>query len=77
MRRPTTTTFSSSATAPESLQPGPSSQRYTLKKSWKYRGRSYKLGPGRYEWYVWPGFGQRAAANYGVLLGVRSFRIVR
>lgn len=50
---------------------------FTLKKSWKYGGRNYKLSPGRYEWYVWPGFGQRTAANYGALLGVRTFLIRR
>jgi hypothetical protein len=50
---------------------------FTLKKSWKYGGRNYKLSPGRYEWYVWPGFGQRTAANYGALLDVRTFLIRR
>ena len=28
-------------------------------------------------WYVWPGFGDRTAADYGELLGFRTFLIVR
>ena len=46
-------------------------------RTWKYRGRKYKLTPGVYRWYVWPGFGTRAAVDYGELLGFRSFQIIR
>jgi len=35
------------------------------------------LRPGRYRWYVWPGFGARAAVNYGPLLGSRIFVVTR
>jgi HYR domain len=49
----------------------------TLQKTWKYEGRRYTLAAGRYEWYVWPGIGPRKDANYGILLGARSFRISR
>ena len=35
------------------------------------------LSPGSYRWYVWPGFGARAAVDYGELLGFSSFTIVR
>ncbi len=48
-----------------------------LKKSWKYQHHSYKLSPGVYRWYVWPGFGSRKAADYGEMLGFSSFQIVR
>jgi hypothetical protein len=46
-------------------------------RTWKYKGRQYKLTPGVYRWYVWPGFGARAAVDYGELLGFRSFQIIR
>jgi hypothetical protein len=53
----------------------PTKTSLTLGKTWKFEGRRYTLTPGRYEWYVWPGFGPRKDANYGTLLGARSFRI--
>jgi hypothetical protein len=34
-----------------------------------------KLGRGLYRWYVWPGFGSKAAARYGKLIGSSSFRV--
>jgi hypothetical protein len=49
----------------------------TLKRSWKYQGHAYKLTPGVYRWYVWPGFGARSAVDYGDMLGFSSFQIVR
>ena len=48
-----------------------------LKSSWKYERRAYRLTPGVYRWYVWPGFGARAAVDYGEMLGFSSFQIVR
>jgi hypothetical protein len=54
----------------------PTRARYQLKRRWTYRGRTYRLRPGRYRWYVWPGFGPRPRARYGDLLGRRSFRVV-
>lgn len=53
----------------------PTKPSFVLKRTWKYQGRRYTLTAGRYEWYVWPGFGPRKDVNYGTLLGVRSFRI--
>jgi hypothetical protein len=32
-----------------------------------------RLTPGRYDWYVWPGFGRRAAERYGHLIVHRKF----
>jgi len=55
----------------------PTKTTFALKKGWKYRGRKYALRPGRYEWFVWPGFGARKNVNYGTLLGTRSFVILR
>jgi hypothetical protein len=49
----------------------------TLKNKWKYQGRAYKLSPGVYRWYVWPGFGARKAVDYGEMLGFSTFQIIR
>jgi HYR domain len=53
----------------------PTTTNFVLKKTWQYQGRRYTLKAGRYEWFVWPGFGRRKDVNYGTLLGARSFRI--
>jgi hypothetical protein len=44
-----------------------------LRRAWTYGGRRYRLTPGRYRWYVWPGYGRPAAKRYGPLLGSSSF----
>jgi hypothetical protein len=49
--------------------------RFRMRSSWSYRGRTYSLSTGRYIVYVWPGFGSKAAADYGHLLGWTAFRI--
>jgi hypothetical protein len=49
----------------------------TLKSKWKYQGHAYKLSPGVYRWYVWPGFGARKAVDYGEMLGFSTFHILR
>jgi hypothetical protein len=48
-----------------------------LQRTWAYGGRSFRLEPGRYAWYVWPGIGLRSAAHYGKLLGGSVFYIRR
>ena len=48
-----------------------------LKHTWKFQGKRYTLTKGVYRWYVWPGFGARAAIDYGALLGSNSFQITR
>ena len=55
----------------------PTKTSFVLKKTWKYAGRKRALKPGVYTWYVWPGFGPRSAAEYGELIGSRSFTVVR
>jgi hypothetical protein len=47
-----------------------------LHAKWRYLGRGYRLAPGIYRWYVWPGFGARADIDYGEMLGSSTFRIV-
>jgi hypothetical protein len=44
-----------------------------LQRSWKYAGKAYRLAPGRYRWYVWPGRGPLKAAKYGALIGGNTF----
>jgi len=46
-----------------------------LRHTWRYDGRSYRLKPGRYKWYVWPGFGKRKWARYGRMIGTGTFVI--
>jgi len=50
---------------------------FQLRRSWVYNGRRYRLGPGVYHWYVWPGFGRISDARYGRLLGSSTFVIPR
>jgi len=59
------------------LSAWPTGVRVALHRRWKYQGRTYTLTPGIYRWYVWPGYGKRAAVDYGELMGWRSFQIVR
>jgi hypothetical protein len=59
------------------LSAWPRRPRYQLKRRWSYAGKHRRLAPGRYRWYVWPGYGPRSKAQYGDLLGRRSFRVVR
>ena len=55
------------------LSTWPAGPRLQLARRWVYRGRRYRLAPGRYRWYVWPGFGARSASRYGRLLGASDF----
>jgi large repetitive protein len=58
------------------LSAWPSTARLKLKSSWTFAGKSYRLRPGRYHWYVFPGLGKRAAGRYGAFLGGSSFTVV-
>jgi hypothetical protein len=51
--------------------------RYQLKRHWRYGGQAWRLAPGRYRWFVWPGFGARSKTDYGPRLGPRTFRVGR
>ena len=54
----------------------PSAPRLKLKWSWTFAGQSYRLRPGSYRWYVFPGLGKRAVARYGAFLGENRFTVV-
>ncbi|MBA2475230.1 MAG: HYR domain-containing protein [Actinobacteria bacterium] len=47
--------------------------RFFLRSGWKYGGKSFKLEPGLYRWYVWPGLGRRSQSRYGTMLGEGTF----
>jgi hypothetical protein len=51
----------------------PARANFRLPRAWSYQGRRYRLRPGVYRWYVWPGLGPRSANDYGTLLGSSSF----
>jgi hypothetical protein len=53
----------------------PARPRYQLKRRWSYGGRTWRLEPGRYRWFVWPGFGPRSKADYGRRMGPGRFRV--
>jgi len=55
----------------------PAQAALQLHRTWKFDGRRYRLRPGRYKWYVWPGFGNRKAARYGHMIGSGTFVVVR
>jgi hypothetical protein len=51
----------------------PVRSRLRLPRAWVYNGRRYRLRPGTYSWYVWPGRGPLSAGRYGKLLGGSTF----
>jgi hypothetical protein len=55
------------------LSTWPKRARVRLPRAWRYGNHRYRLIPGTYRWYVWPGFGARSAAKYGPLLGEQTF----
>jgi hypothetical protein len=46
-----------------------------LRASWTFKGRHYRLTPGRYDWYAWPGFGSRSEHRYGRMITHKRFTI--
>ena len=59
------------------LSAWPLRTNFRLRRTWTYKGRRYRLRPGVYRWYVWPGFGRISAARYGRLLGSSTFVVTR
>jgi hypothetical protein len=58
------------------LSTWPRQTQFQLKRRWRFGGKQYRLRPGKYCWYVWPGFGKRSKRDYGKRLGKSCFRIV-
>ena len=44
----------------------------SLTGTWNWEGAKRKLVAGKYEWFVWPGFGKRANSKFGNLIGNRQ-----
>lgn len=59
------------------LSAWPTQAQLQLRRSWRYDGRHYKLKPGRYRWFVWPGLGKRRAAHYGRMVGSWTFVVAQ
>jgi hypothetical protein len=57
------------------LSAWPRTTSMTVPRSWTYNGHRYRLRPGRYTWFVWPGFGRLVLGRYGQLLGRDSFSV--
>ena len=55
------------------LSAWPKRAGFQLAPRWSYRGHRYRLRPGKYRWYVWPGFGRRSAVKYGAAIGSSTF----
>jgi hypothetical protein len=45
----------------------PTAPRYQLRARWVFDGKRYRLTPGHYLIYVWPGIGEKTAGRYGEL----------
>jgi hypothetical protein len=61
----------------EILSAWPTTPGLQLRREWRFEGHQYRLKPGRYTWYVWPGFGRRSASNYGQQIGSLMFVVSR
>lgn len=48
-----------------------------LPRTWAYAGKTHRLQPGLYRWYVWPARGTRERPVYGKVLGSSTFRVAR
>ena len=57
------------------LSAWPVVSRFQLPSRWTYEGKVYRLRPGRHVWFVFPGFGKRAAGRYGKVLGDSTFTV--
>lgn len=59
------------------LSAWPRRARFQLRTAWRFGHGSQRLTPGRYHWYVWPGFGRVSASRYGKRLVSRDFVVTR
>lgn len=53
----------------------PSAASLFLSRSWRFDRGRFRLKRGHYRWYVWPGFGSRAADSYGRMIVDRTFTV--
>jgi hypothetical protein len=55
----------------------PAQASVQLRQTWRFEGHRYRLKPGKYRWYVWPGVGRRKAGRYGHMIGSGTFVVMR
>src|SRR5215211_959547 len=55
----------------------PRKNHFQLTRKWRFGGKLRVLKPGRYRWYVWPGYGLRSAHRYGRRVVASTFTVVR
>ena len=58
------------------LSAWPKTAKLVVDAKWSYAGKTQRLLPGRYSWFVWPARGTRAAPKYQSLEGFNSFVVV-
>lgn len=59
------------------LSAWPSATRLRLRRTWSFAGHRFRLKPGRYRWYVWPGYGSRGVAHYGRVWVSATFKVTK
>jgi hypothetical protein len=59
------------------LSAWPTQPSLRVSRSWSFAGHRFHLKPGRYRWYVWPGYGSRTAARYGPVIVAKTFRVAK
>ncbi len=57
------------------LSAWPTHASFKLSRTWRFGGKRHRLAPGRYRWYVWPGYGPQRNAHYGHPVGNATFVI--
>ena len=62
-----------SALGTKILSVWPIRPQVALAQKWKFNGRTQRLLPGIYHWFVFPGIGAKSANRYGPLLGQSTF----
>jgi hypothetical protein len=63
--------------AAEVLSSWPKNASLQLRRTWRFDRHLFRLKPGHYRWYVWPGFGRRSASHYGRRIGQGTFTVTR
>jgi hypothetical protein len=59
------------------LSSWPRRSQVQLQRRWTYGGHPFRLTPGLYHWYAWPGFGQRSKHRYGKLITDKYFKVAK
>ena len=59
------------------LSAWPTRPNLQLRRTWVSNGRRYRLKPGIYRWYVWPGLGRPSEGRYGARIGGSSFVVIK